>query len=82
MKRNKFLDSVENNQAIALGWLFSVMITNNIFTRIIGFVFVILLIINRFYQIKLKYMILKGGKDGNHCSKKRLRKRTGISLLH
>jgi hypothetical protein len=59
MKRNKFLDFVEEHQAFALGWIFITimlrLIDNRDITSFLGLIFVTLLIINLFYQIKLKY---------------------------
>jgi hypothetical protein len=57
MKKNKFLDFVEDNQGFALGWLIPTLVWPTWPTQIIGLIFVILLIFNKFYQIKLKYQI-------------------------
>lgn len=55
MKHNRILDIVNSYQSFALGWLFATLIVPTLFTRIVGFIFVNLLILNRCYQLKLKY---------------------------
>jgi len=55
MKRNAFLDIVNDYQGFAYGFLLPAMIIPTVLTRIIGFILIILMIMNRFYQIKLKY---------------------------
>jgi hypothetical protein len=55
MKRNIYLDIVNDHQGFAIGFLLATMIIPTIPTRIMGFILLILMIMNRFYQIKLKY---------------------------
>jgi hypothetical protein len=62
MKTNPFYDFVEKHQGFALGFLIAALAFPNKATRSIGILFVFLLIANRFYQIRLKYLKLsKGG---------------------
>ena len=49
------LNGVESYQGFAFGWLLVVLLTPTLFNRTVGFIFIIPMIINRFYQIQLSY---------------------------
>ncbi len=49
------LDGVNSYQGFAYGWLLVVILTPTLFNRIVGFIFIILLVFNRFYQIQLTF---------------------------
>jgi hypothetical protein len=67
MKKNKFLDFVNNWQSFGLGFLLGSLFVSSVLgdlprvMSIINLIIVLILIFNRFYQIKLKN---KGEKNG------------------